>query len=118
MKLYREGVVRKAQRSIPHLEVYFPHNIVPDFGCFQNLFFLSLALFFKDLLVTAAFTFMWLVSSSAWGKGLTDTKWATNPTNVIASFKACQNPVNKCSEGAWPHMGRLNVSVVSFSGKL
>lgn len=117
MKLYRGGVVHKAQRSTPHHEVYFPHSITPDFSCFQNFLFfnfLSLVLFFKDLLVTAAFTFMWLVSSSAWGKGLTDVKTATNPSNVITLFESCKVAANKCTEGAVPHMGRLNVSVVSF----
>lgn len=56
--------------------------------------------------MTAAFTFLWLVSSSAWGKGLTDVKWATNPHHLVESCKDCQS-------GQFPSMGRLNASVVS-----
>lgn len=63
--------------------------------------------FFQDLVVTAAFAFLWLVSSSAWGKGLTDVKWATNPIHLVESCQYCQ-------QGDFPSMGRLNASVVSF----
>lgn len=59
-----------------------------------------------DLLVTAAFAFLWLVSSSAWGKGLTDVKWATNPVHLV---EACQP---QCSPGEYPSMGKLNASVI------
>ncbi|XP_029007271.1 synaptophysin-like protein 2a [Betta splendens] len=59
-----------------------------------------------DLVVTAAFAFLWLVSSSAWGKGLTDVKWATNPENLAA-----QCPQKLCKAGEFPSMGRLNASV-------
>ncbi|XP_055016167.1 synaptophysin-like protein 2a [Boleophthalmus pectinirostris] len=58
-----------------------------------------------DLLVTASFAFLWLVSSSAWGKGLTDVKWATNPKHLI---ETCQ----ECKVKEWPSMGRLNASVI------
>ncbi|XP_070758416.1 synaptophysin-like protein 2a [Enoplosus armatus] len=58
-----------------------------------------------DLVVTAAFAFLWLVSSSAWGKGLTDVKWATNPEHLVESCKNCQ-------PGEFPSMGRLNASVI------
>ncbi|XP_028262152.1 synaptophysin-like protein 2a [Parambassis ranga] len=59
-----------------------------------------------DLVVTAAFAFLWLVSSSAWGKGLTDVKWATNPSHLV---KECPTV---CQAGEYPFMGRLNASVI------
>lgn len=58
-------------------------------------------------MVTAAFAFLWLVSSSAWGKGLTDIKWATNPEHLVESCS------DHCKPGEFPSMGRLNASVVS-----
>ncbi|XP_070703625.1 synaptophysin-like protein 2a [Pempheris klunzingeri] len=59
-----------------------------------------------DLGVTAAFAFLWLVSSSAWGKGLTDVKWATNPEHLVQQCK------DVCHPGEFPSMGRLNASVI------
>lgn len=61
----------------------------------------------QDLVVTAVFAFLWLVSSSAWGKGLTDVKGATNPEYLVESCKEI------CKAGEFPSMGRLNASVVS-----
>ncbi|XP_056292830.1 synaptophysin-like protein 2a [Pseudoliparis swirei] len=61
-----------------------------------------------DLVVTAAFAFLWLVCSSAWGKGLTDVKWATNPNQLIQT-PACKGI---CEAGEFPSMGRLNASVI------
>lgn len=58
-----------------------------------------------DLLVTASFAFLWLVSSSAWGKGLTDIKWATSIQHLL---ETCPH----CIEAAGPSMGRLNASVI------
>ncbi|XP_047204214.1 synaptophysin-like protein 2a isoform X1 [Girardinichthys multiradiatus] len=58
-----------------------------------------------DLLMTAAFAFLWLVSSSAWGKGLTDVKWSTSPDHLAELYPHCE-------AGEFPFMGRLNASVI------
>lgn len=58
-----------------------------------------------DLLVTASFAFLWLVSSSAWGKGLTDIKWATSPQHLMETCPLC-------NEKDGPSLGRLNASVI------
>lgn len=61
----------------------------------------------QDLAVTAAFAFLWLVSSSAWAKGLTDVKFATSPEHLA---DICGET---CKAGDFPSLGRLNASVVS-----
>nr|XP_023696866.1 synaptophysin-like protein 1 [Paramormyrops kingsleyae] len=65
-----------------------------------------------DLIVTGAFSFLWLVSSSAWGKALTDIKWFTNPQTVADTITALKDFKGTCSPGQGPAMGRLNASVI------
>ncbi|XP_051524713.1 synaptophysin-like protein 2 isoform X1 [Myxocyprinus asiaticus] len=65
-----------------------------------------------DLLLTGIFTFFWLVSSSAWGRGLTDVKWATSPNTLVSITEVCKLSSAKCAAGHLPLMGRLNSSVI------
>ncbi|XP_077078857.1 synaptophysin-like protein 2b [Siphateles boraxobius] len=65
-----------------------------------------------DLLLTGIFTFLWLVCSSAWGKGLTDVKGATSPITLVLLTDVCKQAINNCTPGQTPRMGRLNSSVI------
>lgn len=58
------------------------------------------------------FAFMWLVSSAAWAKGLSDVKTATDPDEVITMISACNVEGNHCREVHDPVMSGLNTSVV------
>ncbi|XP_019716190.1 synaptophysin-like [Hippocampus comes] len=64
-----------------------------------------------DLGVSAVFAFMWLVSSAAWAKGLSDVKVATDPDQVITLIGACDAEENRCREVHDPVMSGLNTSV-------
>ncbi|XP_039878593.1 synaptophysin-like isoform X1 [Simochromis diagramma] len=64
-----------------------------------------------DLGVTGVFAFMWLVSSAAWAKGLSNVKTATNPDEVITMINACEDDENRCREVHDPVMSGLNTSV-------
>ncbi|EHB09461.1 Synaptophysin [Heterocephalus glaber] len=65
-----------------------------------------------DFLATAVFAFMWLVSSSAWAKGLSDVKMATDPENIIKEIAVCRQAGNTCKELRDPVTSGLNTSVV------
>lgn len=66
----------------------------------------------QDFVVTAVFAFMWLVSSCAWAKGLSDVKTATDPEKVLDLLPACREMENRCREVYDPKMSGLNTSVV------
>ncbi|XP_023649414.1 synaptophysin-like protein 2b [Paramormyrops kingsleyae] len=65
-----------------------------------------------DLLVTGTFAFMWLVSSSAWAKALSDIKMSTSPSFLVRVISTCKILGNGCTPGALPSTSRLNVSVI------
>ncbi|KAL4646272.1 synaptophysin-like [Arapaima gigas] len=65
-----------------------------------------------DFGVTCVFTFMWLVSSAAWAKGLSDVKTATDPDRVVTLISACEKEENQCRAIHDPVMSGLNTSVV------
>ncbi|KAM6927354.1 synaptoporin [Xenentodon cancila] len=65
-----------------------------------------------DFVVTVVFSFMWLVSSSAWAKALSDVKVATDPDEVLLLIPACKSQSNKCSSVHGPRWSGLNTSVV------
>ncbi|XP_076848309.1 synaptoporin isoform X2 [Brachyhypopomus gauderio] len=65
-----------------------------------------------DFVVTVVFSFMWLVSSSAWAKGLSDVKVATDPDVVVLLMSACKVQTTKCSSVYRPIWSSLNTSVV------
>uniref|UniRef100_A0A8C9VSY3 Synaptoporin n=1 Tax=Scleropages formosus TaxID=113540 RepID=A0A8C9VSY3_SCLFO len=65
-----------------------------------------------DFIVTVVFSFMWLVSSSAWAKGLSDVKVATDPDEVLLLMSACKLQANKCGSVHGPMWSGLNTSVV------
>ncbi|XP_061687331.1 synaptoporin isoform X2 [Syngnathoides biaculeatus] len=65
-----------------------------------------------DFVVTVVFSFMWLVSSSAWAKALSDVKLATDPGEVQLLISACKDQTNKCGSVQEPRWSGLNTSVV------
>uniref|UniRef100_A0A8C5HJF6 Synaptoporin-like n=1 Tax=Gouania willdenowi TaxID=441366 RepID=A0A8C5HJF6_GOUWI len=65
-----------------------------------------------DFVVTAVFSFMWLISSCCWAKTVSDIKTATNPTLVFHLISACRAQENQCAATHEPHWSRLNCSVV------
>ncbi|XP_072136219.1 synaptoporin [Mobula birostris] len=65
-----------------------------------------------DFIVTVVFSFLWLVGSSAWAKGLSDVKVATDPDEVLLLMSACKQQGNKCLPVRDPAMSGLNTSVV------
>ncbi|XP_059806325.1 synaptophysin-like protein 2 isoform X1 [Hypanus sabinus] len=79
---------------------------------YQNLYQQNKYLPLADFAVTALFAFLWLVSSSAWAQGLSDVKYASNPSVLIGNVDTCQRQDVVCTPAALPRMGRLNASVI------
>uniref|UniRef100_A0A669DAR9 Synaptoporin n=1 Tax=Oreochromis niloticus TaxID=8128 RepID=A0A669DAR9_ORENI len=65
-----------------------------------------------DFVVTVVFSFLWLVSSSAWAKALSDVKVATDPDEVQLLISACKDQTNTCGSLHGPRWSGLNTSVV------
>uniref|UniRef100_A0A672GU96 Synaptoporin-like n=1 Tax=Salarias fasciatus TaxID=181472 RepID=A0A672GU96_SALFA len=64
-----------------------------------------------DFTVTVVFSFMWLVSSSAWAKALSDVKLATDPDEVQLLIPACKIQTNKCGSVHGARWSGVNTSV-------
>ncbi|XP_044775828.1 synaptophysin-like protein 1 isoform X2 [Neomonachus schauinslandi] len=63
-----------------------------------------------DFVVTLVAAFLWLVSTSAWAKALTDIKVATGQ-GIVKELEPCNQEV-VCYFGSVTSMGSLNVSVI------
>lgn len=78
---------------------------------YTNLYRDSRKLPMIDFVVTVVATFLWLVSTSAWAKALTDIKVATGP-RIVQELAPCQQSPTVCRFSSVTSMGSLNVSVI------
>nr|XP_030690247.1 synaptophysin-like protein 1 isoform X1 [Globicephala melas] len=78
---------------------------------YTNLYRDSRKLPMIDFVVTLVATFLWLVSTSAWAKALTDIKTATGH-NIVQELLPCNQQRVICHFGSVTSMGSLNVSVI------
>ncbi|XP_062955708.1 synaptophysin-like protein 1 [Cynocephalus volans] len=78
---------------------------------YMNLYRDSRKLPMIDFVVTLVATFLWLVSTSAWAKALTDIKVATGH-NIVQELLPCKKQEAMCYFGSVTSMGSLNVSVI------
>ncbi|XP_020499703.1 synaptophysin-like protein 1 [Labrus bergylta] len=65
-----------------------------------------------DFVVTAILVFLWLVSSSAWAKGLQNVKYATDTEGLSATLDLCKESSITCEVTEYANMRTLNISVV------
>nr|KAF6338565.1 synaptophysin like 1 [Pipistrellus kuhlii] len=78
---------------------------------YTNLYRDSRKLPMIDFIVTLVVTFLWLVSTSAWAKALTDIKIATGHS-IVKELAPCHSEGLMCHFGSVTGMGSLNVSVI------
>ncbi|XP_072836276.1 synaptophysin-like protein 1 [Pogona vitticeps] len=64
-----------------------------------------------DFVITVVIAFLWLVSTSAWAKALTDIKTSTGPS-MIEGMEPCGKDQKLCRFDEQRSLGSLNVSVV------
>ncbi|TFJ96202.1 WD repeat-containing protein 6 [Platysternon megacephalum] len=64
-----------------------------------------------DFVITMVVTLLWLISTSAWAKALTDIKVSTGP-DMVLDIPFCHLSPKSCLFDAVSSMGSLNVSVV------
>uniref|UniRef100_A0A8C5AAP9 Synaptophysin-like 1 n=1 Tax=Gadus morhua TaxID=8049 RepID=A0A8C5AAP9_GADMO len=67
-----------------------------------------------DFLLTAALAFLWLVSSSAWARGLQTVKHATGDAGIAATLGVCAQGDVTCRVTEFASLRSLNVSVFGF----
>uniref|UniRef100_A0A8C8RKR0 MARVEL domain-containing protein n=1 Tax=Pelusios castaneus TaxID=367368 RepID=A0A8C8RKR0_9SAUR len=67
-----------------------------------------------DFVITVVVAFLWLVSTSAWAKALTDIKLSTGP-GIVSQIPFCQTSQRSCGFDGVSSMGSLNVSVVRMA---
>ncbi|CAN0457835.1 unnamed protein product [Rangifer tarandus platyrhynchus] len=78
---------------------------------YTNLYRDNRKLPMTDFVITIVATFLWLVSTSAWAKALTDIKTATGPS-IVQELKPCSVQGTLCQFVSVTSMGSLNVSVI------
>ncbi|KAM7120483.1 synaptophysin-like protein 1 [Molossus nigricans] len=78
---------------------------------YTNLYRDNRKLPMADFVVTLVVTFLWLVSTSAWAKALTDIKIATGHS-IVQELEPCGAQGVMCYFGSVTSMGSLNVSVI------
>ncbi|MXQ85332.1 hypothetical protein E5288_WYG014418 [Bos mutus] len=82
---------------------------------YTNLYRDSRKLTMTDFVITIVVTFLWLVSTSAWAKALTDIKAATG-SSIVQELKTCNVQGVMCQFVSVTSMGSLNVSVTKWTG--